>query len=113
MTKTFRRGSQKHFGSDSLTWKFISIGDAAGPSRGISEPALLHWIEENDRVLVSLNRRSLPGHLADHLEAGLHVPGILLIAARATWAEVIENVLAVSSTIDADALRDQIRYLPI
>lgn len=91
----------------------LLIGDSAAPARGTSDPALLRWIDQNDRVLISLNRRSLPVHLTDHLQAGSHVPGILLITARATWAEVIENVLALSSTIDPNALRDQIRYLPI
>src|SRR5437899_3146627 len=66
-----------------------SVGDADAPPLGMLDPDLLVWCEEHDYLLVTNNRRSMPGHLRGHLAAGRHIPGILIIRRRADIGEVI------------------------
>jgi hypothetical protein len=56
-----------------------AVGDVGAPALGTPDPEILIWLEANDAVLVSRNRRTMPVHLRDHLAEGRHVPGVLLI----------------------------------
>jgi hypothetical protein len=40
----------------------------------------LLWAEREGRVLVTLDRHTMPGHLANHLRAGHNSPGSFLSA---------------------------------
>ena len=67
----------------SLTlWK---IGMPGVPPSGTLDPEILLWCEANDFILVTNNRKSIPVHLADHLAAGRHIPGILTVDIPAIW----------------------------
>jgi len=57
-----------------------AIGDPDAPAKGTLDPEILLWCESHGFVLVTNNRRSMPVHLADHLAAGQHVPGIFTIS---------------------------------
>lgn len=56
-----------------------AIGDPDAPSKGTLDPEILSWCESHRFVLVTNNRRSMPVHLADHLNAGQNMPGIFTI----------------------------------
>jgi len=51
------------------------VGDPGAPPRGTRDPELLAWCELAGFVLITNNRASMPGHLAEHLASGRHVPG--------------------------------------
>lgn len=53
-----------------------AVGDPSAPPKGTLDPEILLWCEEWDFTLVTNNRHSMPLHLADHLAAGRHIPGI-------------------------------------
>ncbi|MBI1916397.1 MAG: DUF5615 family PIN-like protein, partial [Planctomycetes bacterium] len=55
------------------------VGDPPDLPLGTSDPDLLVWAECEGRLLVSLDKKTLLGHLAQHLQAGHHSPGILLV----------------------------------
>jgi hypothetical protein len=59
-----------------LTLDVVQVGDADAPPRGTPDPDLLVWAEANSRILVSHDRRTMPGHLAQHLGAGRRSPGV-------------------------------------
>jgi hypothetical protein len=89
------------------------IGDPDAPSTGILDPPLLRWCEDNDFVLVTANRRSMPVHLAEHLSQGRHVPGILILRRTAAMGAVIDDLLLISGASIEAELRDQIVYVPL
>jgi hypothetical protein len=72
------------------------IGDGGAPPKGTLDPAILEWCEANDFLLVTNNRASLPVHLADHLAAGRHVPGILCLDLDASICLIIEHLWIVA-----------------
>ena len=55
------------------------LGDPGTPPQDAPDPAILRWCETHDFVLVTGNRRTMPQHLADHLDQGGHAPGILML----------------------------------
>src|SRR2546426_11750012 len=68
------------------------IGDEGAPPKGTLDPGVLVWCETNHFVLVTHNRKSMPGHLADHIASGRHVPGILQLNLDAPIALLIEDL---------------------
>ena len=44
----------------------LSIGDEGAPAAGSADPYILKWIEQNNYILVTENRSSLPKHLTEH-----------------------------------------------
>lgn len=90
-----------------------AVGDVGAPALGTSDPDILVWLEANGAVLVSRNRRTMPLHLRDHLAAGNHVPGILLIRRRYAWGQVIDDLYLIWDASSPDEYRDRIEYLPL
>lgn len=89
----------------------IQVGDPADLPLGSSDPEVLGWIERESRILVSLDRNTMPAHLESHLAAGHHVPGILLIRRGISIASLIEYLVAVAYASDAAEWRDRIEYI--
>jgi hypothetical protein len=57
----------------------IRIGDVGAPKLHTLDPDILVWCEENDYVLVTNNRQSMPTHLDDHLAKERKSPGIFVV----------------------------------
>lgn len=55
----------------------------------------------------------MPGHLADHLAAGSHVPGIFMLNPELSMGETIEELLDAAYASLEGEYQDQIRYLPL
>lgn len=91
----------------------LAVGDETGPARGTPDPQLLRWIEREGYVLVSRNRRTMPRHLRDHLEAGGHIPGIFLLRRRYSIGQILEDLLLIWAVGHPEEYRDHIEYLPL
>lgn len=89
------------------------IGDPGAPPRGTLDPDILVWCEDNDFVLVTNNRRSMPRHLHDHLALGRHVPGILVINPAMTMGQLIDELALIAGASESDEYRDLMLYLPL
>ncbi len=89
------------------------IGDPGAPPRGTLDPEILIWCEENGFILVTNNRRSMPRHLGDHLAAGRHVPGILVINPIMSMGDVIDELILIAGTSTDDEYQDLLLYLPL
>ena len=91
----------------------LLVGDEGAPPRGTLDPEILRWCEEQDFLLVTNNRKSMPEHLAAHLEAGKHVPGILELNPKMNVGETIEELLLIWGASDSSEYQDVIVYLPL
>jgi hypothetical protein len=89
------------------------VGQLDAPALGSRDPELLVWIEQHDCLLVTRNRASMPGHLRDHLAAGRHVPGILIMPKRLTEWQVADELYLIWGDSLPDEYRDQLVYLPV
>lgn len=91
----------------------LIVGDPKGPPLGTSDPGILSWIEQNNHILVSRNRSTMPMHLKEHMDKGRHVPGILLIRKEILLGKLIEDLLLIRGASEPEEYRDQIVYLPL
>ncbi|MEH1854241.1 MAG: hypothetical protein V7L11_21790 [Nostoc sp.] len=55
------------------------VGDPGAPPRGTLDQEILYWCEEYNFILVTNNRTSMPGHLAEHIAQDRSIPGIVLM----------------------------------
>ena len=88
------------------------IGDAGVPPLGTPDPDILTWIERNNYILVTNNRTTMPSHLAKHLQAGGHVPGILCFPQRTSIGTYVRELRKVWNAFAPGQYQDVIQYLP-
>lgn len=91
----------------------LMIGDEGAPGRSTSDPEILRWSEQHQFSLITNNRKSMPKHLADHLSAGHHVPGIFTINLNVSVGLIIEQLILIAGASDEDEYIDQIVFIPL
>jgi len=91
----------------------LAIGQPGAPPKGTPDAELLLWIEQHNYLLVTANRSSMPGHLRDHLSAGHHVPGILILPRHWDLSRALDELHLIWTASLPDEYRDQIVYLAV
>ena len=91
----------------------LVIGDEGAPPKSTPDPKILEWCEQNQFILITNNRRSMPQHLEDHLAAGHHMPGIFTINLEVPMRKIIDQLLLIVGASDADEYIDWITYIPL
>ncbi len=89
------------------------VGHPGAPPKGTPDPDLLVWIEEQDCMLVTRNRASMPRHLHDYLASGRHTPGILILPMELSLGIVLDNLLLIRGASLPGEYQDLITYLPL
>jgi hypothetical protein len=92
-----------------VVWR---LGEPGAPPRDAADPVILQWCEARDFGLVTNTRSTMPGHLAEHLRRGGHVPGIFMLNPKLSLGETIENLLDTARVSLPGEYRDQLRHLP-
>jgi hypothetical protein len=72
---------QRHNASGKLNLDVVRVGDPPDLPLQSDDPVILLWAEREDRILLTEDKHTVPGHLADHLKGGHHSPGVLMISA--------------------------------
>lgn len=89
------------------------VGDENSLPQGTPDPDILLWIEANHCLLVTNNRATMPRHLADHIAAGRHVPGIVQLPYPFEIGAILEDLMLILGAAQPEELQDQIIYLPL
>jgi hypothetical protein len=90
----------------------VVIGELPDLPRGSLDPDILLWAEREDRLFVTFDKTSMPGHLADHLAAGHHSPGILCVRRHLSIPGILVELEVVEVAGRPDDFADTITYLP-
>ncbi len=81
---------------------------------GAPDPTLLAWAATQDRVLLTHDRRTMPTHAYDRVQAGLPMPGVLVVRNDDNAIGALaEEILLVLHCTTPDELRDRVWYLPL
>jgi hypothetical protein len=88
------------------------VGDPPDLPLGAADPDILQWAEREGRILVTRDESTMKDHLADHLQAGRHSPGVFLIRKRSGLADVAYFLVAAAYASDPAEWQDQCRYIP-
>jgi hypothetical protein len=80
---------------------------------GLPDPSVLAYAAEHDRILVSHDKRTMPGHFATFLMEGNQSPGVMLISRRLTIGQAIEALLLIWEASNQGEWRNLIAHLPL
>ena len=89
----------------------VRVGDPIDLPAGSKDPDMLIWAETNGRILISFDKRSLPGHLRRHLSAGRNSPGIIILKSR-TIPAAVNDLATIAYASQATEWLDMIRFFP-
>jgi hypothetical protein len=80
--------------------------------RGTKDLALLELAAQQERILISHDRRTMTRYFRERLAVGKSNPGLFIVPQRSSIGEVIESLLLVWIASPASEWRDLIVYLP-
>jgi predicted nuclease of predicted toxin-antitoxin system len=81
--------------------------------REAPDPELLIWAAKEKRVLVTHDRRTMPGHAADLLTAGETIAGVIVISRRLPIRQVLDELEMIVLCSEANEWVNIIQYLPL
>src|SRR6266487_6465990 len=84
----------------------LRVGDPGAPAFGTLDPDLLSWLEIHQRVLVTDNRKSMPGHISDHVAGGGHHWGIFMVRKDAPLRTLADMLYVYWDVTDAEQWMD-------
>jgi hypothetical protein len=80
--------------------------------QGAGDEKLLEWTTDNNRILLTHDRRTVPRHVRDRIAAGLHVPGVLIVNDSASIGRCIDDLQLIAECSHEAEWHEQIIYLP-
>jgi hypothetical protein len=89
---------------------FLSANEAK--LQGVPDSDVLALAAEQDRVLVTHDRHTMPRHFGEFLMRGRSSPGVFLVSQHAPIGDVIDELVLVWAASDADEWKDPIVDIP-
>lgn len=90
----------------------VRVADLPELPLSTKDDEILLWCEREERILLSVDYVTMPGHLMRHLQAGLTMPGILLIRPEHPISEVVRIIEMISHVGIPEDYRNQCSYIP-
>ncbi|HTK78714.1 MAG TPA: hypothetical protein VL371_25880 [Gemmataceae bacterium] len=100
-----------HNANSSFPIDAVRVGDSPDLPLQSPDPDILIWAERNDRILISGDKRTMLGHMADHLSNGRHSPGVIILKSKGNRA-FVSDLEAIAHASDPDERLDMVRYFP-
>jgi hypothetical protein len=72
----------------------LRVGDPEAPPLGTPDPEVLNYLALAQRLLVTDNRKTMPGYLETHWAAGGHIWGITLGASQDTNRSIGPGIIS-------------------
>ncbi len=80
--------------------------------RGTKDPVILELAAQQERIVISHDRRTMTRYFRERLAAGKSNPGLFIVPQRSAIGDVIESLLLVWAASQAAEWHDAIMYLP-
>jgi hypothetical protein len=91
----------------------LAVGQPGAPPKRTPDPDLLEFAYAQGLVILSFDKRTMPGHIRDRLASGNHIAGVILVPNdRLDPKKVAEDLLLAWSATDRDYWIDRVEYLP-
>jgi hypothetical protein len=88
------------------------VGEPSAPPTGTLDPEILIYLEASQRLLVTDDRSSMPGHLTDHWNSGGHIWGLLWVRPRTPLSKLAQDLLLVWDATEAEEWCDRLDWIP-
>ena len=103
----FLRTMQRHYPAIDV----LRVGDVGAPSLGMSDPDILLFIETHHRILVTDNRKSMPGHIQAHWQAARHHWGIFIVDKNIAYKRLADALFVYWDSSELEDWQDQIEWI--
>jgi len=104
---------QRALRRSSLEVEIWRVGQPGAPALGTPDREILIWCGAHQVWLVTYNRKSMPVHLAAHVEGGHHVPGVFIVSEDLSIREIIDELVLIAGASFSDEYIDQIKFIPL
>lgn len=84
------------------------VGLSAAP-----DPEALKWAANEGRILLTHDRQTMPGHVADLMSAGEKVAGVVIVSRKLPIGRVIDNLEIIVMCSLENEWENIIRHLPL
>ncbi len=88
------------------------VGDPPDLPLGTLDPDLLIWAEREGRIIVTDDKSTLVTYLNQHLQAGRHSPGVILIRPAFTLGQLVFELALIAHAGDPAFYADCPRFIP-
>jgi hypothetical protein len=103
---------EQHNGKGTDLLDVVRVGDPVDLPLGTPDPDNLCWVEREGRLLITLDKTTMPSHLNQHLQAGRRSPGILILRPGCRIPEVVDFLVIAAYASDPLDWQDQVQYIP-
>lgn len=90
----------------------LRVGDPGTPALGTPDPDVLRYLELFQGILVTDNRKSMPGHLEAHWASGGHIWGLFWVRPRTPIGQLAQDLILVWETTEAEEWIDILDWIP-
>ena len=80
---------------------------------GSRDPAVLDWAADEDRILITHDRQTVPGFAYARLAAFKSMPGVIVVDDDISIAAAIEDLLLIVSCMTPAEVDSQVLYVPV
>lgn len=97
-----------------MTIDVLHVGDLGAPGLGTLDPEVLLYCESEQRMLITDNRKSMPGHIADHLRGGRHHWGVVKTRRKnLSNGEIAADLILIWEASEAEEYQDREDWIPL
>ncbi len=80
---------------------------------GTPDPAILAWVADENRILITNDRNTMVGFAYQRVAAGNRTPGLIATTNDQSIGQAIDDILLIAEYMPDDEIRDQVVvYLP-
>lgn len=90
----------------------LRVGDPEMPALGTADPEILRYLELTQRLLVTDNRKSMPGHLAEHWAAGGQIWGLIWLRPTVSIRQWAEDLYLIWQATEAEEWINRVDWIP-
>lgn len=91
----------------------LCVGDPDAPTFGTLDPDILRYLEGARRLLITDNRKSMPGHLESHWAEGGKSWGIFWVRPQTPIGQLALEIILIWETTEAEEWIDRGDWIPL
>lgn len=91
--------------------ELIRVGDVG--LVGAPDPAILEWAAAQGYVLLTHDRRTVPGFAYARVAAGKSMPGVFLVSSLMPTGLAIEEIMIAAHCLSEEECRNLVKYFPM
>ncbi len=80
---------------------------------GSSDPDLLLWAAEQNRILIAHDAQTIAGYAYDRVRQGLPMPGIIEVRISKRLGSIIDDLTLMIAASVPGEFENQVRYIPL